>query len=264
MFTYCPNCYSIYEVSSELIDQAAGQTRCSACQQVFRAIDYLFDDLEATRNVINEQRTGNVDVDVDVDVDADGEGDGKDKDADSGGWQVTTESYHPGEPLPGGWQARALSLHDIGRGVAVGFLTLLLSVQWVYFNRDMLAAKSAWRPAIERFCEVLVCDLSLRVDRSQLQIIERDVREHPSVADALLINVAFENRANFIQKYPVFEVSFTDTLGDAIAMRRFSPADYLASDVDVPAGIPAHAPVQVVLEVIDPGERAVSFEFAFL
>lgn len=247
MYTYCPNCFSVYQVTTELIDKAAGQTRCSACQQVYRAIDYLFDDLETTRNVVNEQR-----------------GSRYDEVHESDGWEVTTDSFRPQASLSGSWDERKLSLRDIGSGVAVGLLTLLLVVQWIYFNRDEMAGTVAWRPAIERFCELLVCDLPLRVDHNQLSIVDRDVRQHPLATDALLINVAFENRADFAQPYPLFEVSFTDTTGAAIAMRRFSPAEYLGEGVDVAAGIPADAPVQVVLEVIDPGEQAVSFEFGFL
>ena len=55
-------------------------------------------------------------------------------------------------------------------------------------------------------------------------IVERDVRKHPSVEEALLINVAFENRATFNQPYPLFEVRFTDSSGAPVAMRRFAPA----------------------------------------
>jgi hypothetical protein len=47
-------------------------------------------------------------------------------------------------------------------------------------------------------------------------------------------------------------------------MRRFSPAEYLAEGVDITRGVVAQAPVQVVLEVMDPGEAAVSFQFDFL
>ncbi|MGB5472307.1 MAG: DUF3426 domain-containing protein, partial [Gammaproteobacteria bacterium] len=116
----------------------------------------------------------------------------------------------------------------------------------------------------EQFCTVLRCDLPLRVDLSQLSIIERDVRQHPDADSALLINAAFENRADFAQPFPVFEVSFTDMAGNPVAMRRFLPSEYLTTNRDSKAGLPAHTPVQVVLEVQDPGDKAVSFQFGFL
>ena len=54
-----------------------------------------------------------------------------------------------------------------------------------------------------------------------IDIVNRDVRKHPRMQDVLLINVAFENRAAFIQPYPLLEVNFTDQSGNSVAMRRF-------------------------------------------
>jgi hypothetical protein len=76
--------------------------------------------------------------------------------------------------------------------------------------------------------------------------------------------VAFENRAEFIQPYPVLEVSFTDQSGNPVAMRHFSPPEYLAAGIDLEGGMATGSPVQVVLEVVDPGDEVVSFQFAFL
>jgi hypothetical protein len=97
-----------------------------------------------------------------------------------------------------------------------------------------------------------------------MDIINRDVRNHPTLEDVLLVNVAFENRADFIQPYPVLEVSFTDQSGDSVAMRRFRPAEYLDTGVDLHNGMASGAPVQVVLEIIDPGDEVVSFQFTFM
>jgi hypothetical protein len=163
-----------------------------------------------------------------------------------------------------GWQQPTLQRRDLFSISAVAVLLVLLGMQWTYFNRAGLAADPGWRAALERFCDVLRCDLPLRVDLSQLAIIERDVRQHPVADDALLINAAFENRAGFTQPYPVFEVSFIDLSGKPVAMRRFLPAEYLPDGVDTSAGLPSHKPVQVVLEIQDPGDKAVSFQFGFL
>ena len=62
----------------------------------------------------------------------------------------------------------------------------------------------------------------------------------------------------------LFEVSFTDKSGGLVAMRRFSSAEYLGEDINSGAGLSPESPVQVVLEVIDPGTEAVSFQFGFL
>lgn len=260
MFTYCPNCSVVFQVSAAQLGKAAGRARCGECRQVYNVIDYLYDSLPAVRAAVEEAgsltlqsqaaRLGGVDIEEEETAAA---GDATDAGTDL-------------PPVLTGmsWQQPVLQRRDVFSISAVAVLLVLLGMQWTYFNRAGLAADPGWRPALERFCGVLRCDLPLRADLSQLTIVERDVRQHPVEASALLINAAFENRADFVQPYPVFEVSFIDLSGNPIAMRRFLPAEYLPEGTDTTAGLPSRKPVQVVLEVQDPGDKAVSFQFGFL
>ncbi|MEN8133353.1 MAG: zinc-ribbon and DUF3426 domain-containing protein [Pseudomonadota bacterium] len=261
MYTYCPHCFSIYQVTSDHLDQAGGQLRCGECRQVYRAIDYLFEDLAAARSVVETQRAAGTQSEKVSSRYASLEIPGHDEDT---GWEVTAESRPEKQSSTQDWQNRTVSMADIGSGLVAGLLVLLLGLQWVYFHRDMLVANNVWRSKMEQFCEVIHCELPMRVNLASIGIVERDVRKHPVAEDALLINVTFENRAEYIQPYPLFEVSFTDKSGDPVAMRRFSSAEYLGNDVDTEPGMPPQSPVQVVLEVIDPGAEAVSFQFGFL
>lgn len=259
MYTYCPNCSVVFQVSAVQLGKAAGRARCGECRQVYNVIDYLYEDLAAVRAAVEAAgsltvqsqaaRMGGADIEQDTDEDAVAE------EADTALPPVLTSMS---------WQQPTLQRRDLFSISAVAVLLLLLGLQWTYFNRAALAADAGWRPALERFCGVLRCDLPLRVDLSQFVIVERDVRQHPVAEDALMINAAFENRADFVQPYPVFEVSFIDLAGNPVAMRRFLPAEYLPDGVDANAGLPSRKPVQVVLEVQDPGDKAVSFQFGFL
>ena len=259
MYTFCPNCFAVYLVTAGHLGSAGGKARCGECRQVYRAVDYLFDELAAAREALELQRASGVkhkDVETDSAVAA------ASPDADV---KPATLPLHPARPLPDSWQQQhTISLADIGSGAGIGFLLLLLGLQWVYFNRAELAADERWRPMLERGCRIVHCEMPLRADVSRIDIINRDVRKHPAIEDVLLVNVAFQNRAEFTQPYPVLEISFTDKSGSAIAVRRFSPPEYLAAGVDLAAGMAAELPVQVVLEVIDPGDEVVSFQFAFL
>ena len=260
MYTYCPNCLAIYQVTTDHLEKAGGQLRCGECRQIYRAIDSLFEDLAAARSVVETQRAASSEPQEVVSRYAPLEIPAHEEP----GWEVTTEARPAGRPHSDSWQGRSLSIRDIGSAITIGLLVLLLGLQWVYFNRDAVAADDVWRSQLERFCEVLHCELPMRVDLARIGIVERDVRKHPVVEDALLINVAIENRAYFIQPYPLFEVSFTDSAGSPVAMRHFRPAEYLGEDIDPESGMSPQLPAQVVLEVIDPGDEAVSFQFGFL
>ena len=160
--------------------------------------------------------------------------------------------------------------HDTGLRVPWGaiaasiLLAVLLVAQLAWAERYQLVRLPQLRLALEFFCQPLNCDLPLRHDISRIEVVEREVRDHPHASGALLINAAFVNRAGFSQAYPVFEVSFSDVSGTPVAVRRFPPAEYLIGRQDVSNGMAPGERAQLMLEVVDPGDRAVSFQFDFL
>ncbi len=259
MYTYCPNCSVVFQVSATQLSKAAGRVRCGECRQLYNAVDYLYENLVAVRKAVDAAgslamhsqaaRMGGVDVEESAAIDEE---------------PALSATAVPPTLTGSAWEQQSLQGRDFFSISAIVVLLSLLGMQWTYFNRGTLAADPGWRPALEQFCTLLRCDLPLRVDLSQLAMIERDVRQHPVAEGALLINASFENRADFTQPYPVFEVSFIDINGNPVAMRRFRPSEYLDAHFDYTAGLPSHTPVQVVLEVQDPGDKAVSFQFGFL
>jgi predicted Zn finger-like uncharacterized protein len=256
MFTYCPSCKAVFQVSATQLSLAGGKVRCGECREIYTATEFLYDDLAAIRSVlgVKSETTGQeasvppVDYVRLPDVE-----------------QVVEQEVAPAAPQRlGGWEQNTFSLREVFSGVWIIFLLLLLGIQYVWFNRDALAADDAWRPTVERFCGVLGCAVPLRSESDQLAITSRDVRQHPTTDGALLINASFENRADFVQRYPVFEIIFTDSDGGPVARRRFLPNEYLADGAAVAGGLSPDATVQVVLEVMDPGDQAISFQFGFL
>ena len=254
MYTYCPGCAAIFRITAETVSAAAGRVRCGQCDRVFNAVDCLYDDAVTARHaaLMNTGQglsaahmTPPPAVEETMDDPA------------------TVDTLYTSLPAAG-WARQSITRKDVASGVVVGLLVLLLGLQWVYFNRDTLAGEVSLRPALERFCSVMQCQLPLRVDLARLEIIDRDVRKHPEADAALLINASIANRAGFNQPYPLFEISFSDAAGKPVAMRRFLPREYLGDGVDTAVGMAPDIPVRIVLEVQDPGEAAVSFQFGFL
>jgi hypothetical protein len=154
--------------------------------------------------------------------------------------------------LPVGWLILSL------------FLVLLFAGQYIYFKRNELASHSQLRPWLQSFCVALHCELKLMRDISQIRIISREVRSHPSITNALQISLSLRNEAPFRQPWPTLRLTFSDINGQTIAQRSFPPKDYLPAGNSLTDGMPAQISVYTNLVLIDPGKNAVNFAFDFM
>ncbi len=146
-------------------------------------------------------------------------------------------------------------------GLWSGFALLALVGQWFALEHDQLARSETLRPWVTKACRLFNCRIELPSDLSRIQLTSRSIEPHPSVEGALLISATLQNQATFSQPHPVVEITMADLSGRAVAMRRFTPAEYLESPA--PDGmVPGHL-LPLVFEVIDPGSSAVAFEFNF-
>ncbi|MGB7933916.1 MAG: DUF3426 domain-containing protein [Gammaproteobacteria bacterium] len=266
MYTFCPTCSTVFAIKAEHLLAAAGRVRCGTCGQVFRAFDYVYEDLDTLQSALagyharqtvqhaKERQDGSGYAGGEVATD-----DGQD-DLDA----VSLDDLPMPAEFADTWSEKSHFGRNLAKGALIGVLLLILGVQWLYFNRTSLAAQNDWRPGLELFCSFLRCELPLQVDLSRIELVSRDVRKHPRVAGALLINASLVNRADFRQPYPILEVTFSNSSGIPVAVRRFHPDEYLGNQADIKAGMPVDTQLHVMLEIEDPGEDAVSFEFEFL
>ena len=146
-------------------------------------------------------------------------------------------------------------------GVAV--LLIIFILQYSYAMRDDLARYPELRPWVQKLCEVAQCDVPMQQNVDLIKLTHRDITIHPRVKGALLINAVFVNNANFTQPFPLMQITLSDINGRVIAKRRFQPVEYLDADVNIHRGMTPTNPVQIVLEIADPGKDAVNFEFNF-
>ncbi|MGB1667898.1 MAG: DUF3426 domain-containing protein, partial [Pseudohongiellaceae bacterium] len=69
--------------------------------------------------------------------------------------------------------------------------------------------------------------------------------------------------APFEQAFPVMIVGFNTANNELVALREFSPAEYLQGELTQSATMPVMAPVPINLSLMDPGEDAVNYTLAF-
>lgn len=144
-------------------------------------------------------------------------------------------------------------------------LALLLAGQGMwFFSRTLGERYPALLPVLTSFCHYSGCDLAKRRDPTRIEMVSRDVRVHPDYEGALRVIAMMVNQLPYSQPYPQMRFTLFNVNGDIIAGRTFRPDEYLASSVDVSAGMPSRVPVQIALDLLALEEAAVSFEFRFL
>jgi predicted Zn finger-like uncharacterized protein len=147
--------------------------------------------------------------------------------------------------------------------LACGVLTLLLLAQLAWAKRDALIRDPTVGGWLRGSCAVLHCRLPLVAAPERLRLLASNVQAHPSVPNALMISASVRNDARFAQPYPVVTVTLSDAQGQRLAMRRLQPAEYLDDPATLRQGLAPGAVAVLLLEVRDPGDNAVAFEFGF-
>ncbi len=163
---------------------------------------------------------------------------------------TSADTPAPARPLPWGWWLAALGL------------AAALMLQLVLADRARLARDPDWRPRLEAVCRLLQCSLPPWNEPDAFRVTNREVRPHPNAPGALLVTTSFRNDARWPQAWPLMEVALQDLDGQALGVRRFEPAEYLGSPPASALIAPGQSAI-ATLEILDPGKRAVAFNFDF-
>lgn len=143
-------------------------------------------------------------------------------------------------------------------------LILTLIGQYAYVERDELSRHVQLRPWLEWLCLHAGCTLPLMRSPEQIRIAGRDIRRHPDIDDALIVNITITNHAPYVQSWPVIQLGFFDLRNQPLALRRFTVDEYLPSGMSISDGMPMQTPVRVRLDIVDPGPDAVNFAFELM
>jgi predicted Zn finger-like uncharacterized protein len=304
MYTQCPHCQAVFRVTTAELTLSDGQVRCGECLTVFNGMDSLSvlppedeqpqdKDREHARQEAREARRlsraslGEVTEPLQIQTTAPPD------DPEAPGENPETPAEAPPEPVaekPQTPPPATLSLTTPrsaprvlqeeleastaapNRRAIVGTLALgglcalligLLSLQVLYHERERLGAYPELAPTVNWLCARLNCATPERRDPDAFQITQRNIYTHPNAQGALMIQASFINQAGFSQPPPVVELSFRDLQGGLLAVRRFSPEQYLPPGL-APDNIPPREGLDFSLEILDPGPRAVAYEFRFL
>lgn len=148
---------------------------------------------------------------------------------------------------------------------AVSLLLLVtLGLQFLWRHRDTLALTPALRPSYAWVCGWLGCILPPQEALSLIRMDALVVQSHPEVPGALIVSAVLRNDAPFPQPFPVTRMTFSSPGGQPVAARNFLPADYLPPSLRTVNPMPPGTPVQIRLDLVDPGPDAVNYALEFI
>lgn len=142
-------------------------------------------------------------------------------------------------------------------------LVACLAVQLSFTFEQQLRAYPIAQPWIGFLCQWLPCDNQTGDPYQSLRIVSREVIAHPSAANAVQVNATLINQSDSPLAFPLLKLSFKNIDGRVIAKRKFTPAEYLSDKLDLKLGIPPQQLIRLSLDLVDPGDAAVAFEFHF-
>lgn len=256
MYTQCPECLTIYRIPVTALTRAHGRARCGVCRAEFDVLATLAEQLPPEPvGRLTRHHPGPLPIlDVPAMRPKAGQHDLFAIDGDQDDVAPAPSFMH--EPVPQPRSNRFLRYANV-------LLLLGLLGQAAYAGRGYWMNEPRIRPWLDAACLRLQCRLPARTDLSQIALVSRDVRPHPSHAGALIISATMLNRAPFTQPYPTVEITLADLDEQRIAMRRVAPQDYLVDMRALARGLAPNATATIDLEVLDPGRNAVAFEFKF-
>jgi len=270
MYAQCPECLTIYKVRADTLAAARGRARCGSCGAEFDTLATLTDELPPPPFSTLRRRPAGAPL-VQLNVPAARPpsqqrelfvafDESRTRREPTRAAQAATPSFARGAARAG------IATHADGRGWAIGSIALLLlmGAQLAWAWREPLLADPRVLAAAKAACERIGCTLPTVADRSRILLLARDVRPHPSVPHALIISATLSNGAAFAQPYPTVEITLSDINEKRIALRRFAPSEYVGDLRALADGLPAGGTAGLSLEVEDPGNNAVAFEFRFL
>ena len=244
MFTRCPQCKTVHQLTAASVSHARGLVQCGQCGRTFSALSFLFDTWPSGQAHAPAQ--------------------GPDARPPILGAITTTDGAAdkpPKSPEPDETNRKPGRL---AWGLTTALLVLLTITNTAWTFREPLVENTRVSAWMKQLGWLQVKQVGLPKDPRQIQLVSRDMHTHPTRSGILVLSLTFVNLAPGKQVFPELEVTLLDAANQPVAQRLLRPKDYLRPGADIRAGLTTDVYLPVLLELGDPGEQAVGFEIRFL
>jgi len=244
MFTQCEHCQAIFRINMREVTVGKGQLRCGECHQVFNASKSLsttmpkpYSEQQVEYLKANSETTESSQTLRDTDIPAKQTQQTRQTRQSTKAPEIERPRLIKGIEKEPENSPRWLKLTAI-------LLAALLTLQLLYSYRQSMTDASEYQP-------------------DKIQMLNHNVFAHPIDPGVLLISASIENRADHDQPYPILEVRLTNSKSEVVALRRFTPDEYL-DNYSKGMLIKKNQISSLKLKIKDPGNQATRFQFDFL
>ncbi|MGH1430744.1 MAG: DUF3426 domain-containing protein [Neptuniibacter sp.] len=266
--TQCPSCLTQFRVNSGQLEIANGQVRCGSCLHVFNAIQNSltptieplkkpepeqittpFNEVEskAAKNNFLNSREGSLEYLSSL------------KNSEVPTLKISAE--------PVTLQAPEIMPRRFAYGWLIACLLAMACIasQLIWFNRTTIYWNHPqYQSLFDEICSHINCKIS---SRQSLELIENRsilVTPHSEFEGAMQVQLILNNRANFQQPFPALSLEFRDLKNRLVAHRTIQPNEYLDNQQSDWLSMPIEQPIQISLEIMSPGSRAVNYKLELL
>jgi predicted Zn finger-like uncharacterized protein len=245
MFTRCPDCATRFRVRPEQLRIAGGKVRCGQCGCVFDA-----------------QPPPDIEV-ADVAVEVAGLVTEDARESDAAGYIGGRSKVAERDRRRGARRRRA---GGATAGWSIGSLLMIvaLGAQWIWWDRHALAAHPEGFRLVQWLCRYAPCHALPPKVPENIEVLGRSLAPHPTSPNALRFALRIVNRGAQVQPFPIIELSLSDRKERLAGVRRFTPETYLDQDTLGSGLMQPAVPIEIKLDLVDPGSHVTDFRIDFL
>lgn len=151
--------------------------------------------------------------------------------------------------FPAGWFTACL---------LAGFL---LGFQYLWFNKtDIYWKYPQTRAFLDQLCLQMQCSILPQLSLALIENQKLLITPHPEYEGAIEMTLVLINKADSTQPFPALSLEFRDLKGRLVAHKVIEPSNYLDLQHADPLAMPPQQPIQITLEMLSPGTRAVNYQ----
>ncbi len=284
MLTECPHCQTLFRITQAQLEQAKGNVRCCRCNEIFNANERLHESTESIEvdysesgllqtNTNEQERPFTEESSQEIEHRLEKPTSTQDPlevtppiDETEAKPAIKGDQDSPYPELLLGQQSNQPAKYST---ILWSFFSLLalaaLLLQLAWFERHLLIQHPEGAKVLKIMCQQLGCKLPPLKNTRKIEVVSRNFAIHPNKAGILQLHLTIISHTHFDQVYPGLQLNLFNTNGQLLASRTFKPAEYLSEAWQQHSPLmPAQREIDILLELLDPGEDVTGFKLEFL